>query len=72
MNEALNELVGKICSVEMSGKVNIVKLLEIKGNWLVVEDNNTRAFININRIDEISEMIERTSSRRNYFDGIGR
>lgn len=72
MNEALNVLIGKTCSVEMSGKVNIVIVKEIKGNWLVVEDNGTTAFINVNNIDEISEMVEKPSTRRNLYKGIGR
>lgn len=72
MNEALNVLIGKTCSVEMSGKVNIVKVLEIKDNWLVVEDDGCTAFININNIDEIYEMIEKPSVRRTLLNNVGR
>lgn len=72
MNEALNVLVGKTCSVEMSGKLNIVKVLEIKGNWLVVEDDGVNAFVNINNIDEIYEMVEKPSTRRTLLNNFGK
>lgn len=72
MNEALNVLIGKTCSVEMSGKVNIVKVLEIKGNWLVVEDDGVNAFVNINNVNEIYEMVEKPSVRRTLLNNIGR
>ncbi|MBE6837488.1 MAG: hypothetical protein E7509_05830 [Ruminococcus sp.] len=72
MNEALNILVGKTCCVEMSGKVNIVNVVEIKGNWLVVEDDGQKAFVNINRIDEIYEMVEKPSVRRTLLNNTGR
>lgn len=72
MNDALNVLIGKTCSVEMSGKINIVKVLEIKDNWLVVEDDSKIAFLNINRIDEIYEMVEKPSLRRTLLNNLSK
>ena len=56
MNEVLEMLVGKVCSVEINGNCNIVKIKALRGNWLVVEDNEKTAYINIERIDEIREI----------------
>lgn len=70
-SEVLSALVGRVCSVEMSGKCNIVKVMEIRGDWLVVEDNDNTAYINLSRIDEIQEVVEKKSVRRTLLNNVG-
>ena len=63
MNKALENLIGKVCSVEINNNCNVVTVKGISGNWLEVTDNGENAYINLNLVSEIKEIGDKSATR---------
>lgn len=67
MNKALENLIGKVCSVEINNNCNVVTVKGISGNWLEVTDNGENAYINLNLVSEIKEIGDKSATRRTMY-----